>query len=451
MEDVLAEQEATAARTDEVRGLPSIAKWAIVAAVAAVLLINFARYAYETQDELRLIPWLEYSRRVDFGYFYAAGEMVYHGDASDLYPKRGEPVFWEGDPAFTRIDSDYEKARLLARGNYYNPPGLAATMAPFAALSFRDAFWLFSGLSAAALGAFCVLALLNRRSVPEMPLFVLGVLAFKPVHEALIMGHPALFFALSLGAGFLLVRSGRQVSAGLVLSVLALKPQWAVLPALFLLVQGQWRAFATMAVASAAIFFLPFLVTGPGVFKTYTQFLQDASSFDLKEAPHMFSWNGFLWKLDAVDPPNKILMYGLVALTLVPLVVVWRSRDFHLGVAATVIAMLLVSLRSIWYDWSFLIVAGLFLLLLPMRPIVRVQAWVVLLALYFASSQSVAAVVNPAHHYIDWYRSGFFSLTLVAFGALAWMAGVVIARDGVGSLLPSGLGRQRESEPRTSP
>ncbi len=398
-----------------------LAAWAAAGAVALLFSFFLVRYSNDTQKELRLIPWLEYSRRVDFGYFYAATQMVWHGQASDLYPKRGEPVFYEGDPVIDRTPNDYLKARLLARGNYYNPPGLALIEAPLAALSFRDAFWLFSVVSFGALGAFLFLLWRAGSHVTEMPLFLFGVVAFRPVHEAFIMGHPSLLFALVLGGGFLALRGGRPVLAGLVLSALALKPQWAVLPALFLLVRGQWRALAAMAGASVLIFVLPFFVTGFGSLKTYVQFIQDASSIDVKDAPHMFSWNGFLYKLTDA-PANTTLLYALIAVTIVPILVAWRSRDLYLGVAATIMGMLLISTHSVWYDWSFLIVAGGFLVLRPSSLFVRVQTWVVLLALYLAAGQSVGALIYPGHHYTAWERKAFYVITPLAFAALVWVA-----------------------------
>src|SRR5690242_7983426 len=95
----------------------------VLAALALTLfLFNAVRYADETQREVRLLPWLPYDNRVDFAYFYAGAEMAAHGEAAYLYPTPGELTFYPGDPIFQRLTDDYDKARVLARGNYYNPP-----------------------------------------------------------------------------------------------------------------------------------------------------------------------------------------------------------------------------------------------------------------------------------------------------------------------------------------
>jgi hypothetical protein len=219
------------------------------------------------------------------------------------------------------------------------------------------------------------------------------------------------------------------VLAGLFFSVLALKPQWAVLPGLFLLFRFEWKALATMFVSSCVIFFVPFLLVGLETFTNYVTFLRWQNGLDLKDAPHMFSWNGFLFKLRGGplyghEPPPEIWTYCLVAVTAIPLAVVWWGRNYLLGVAATVLAMLLISTHSVWYDWALMIIAALFIVLYSRGKsrTMRVEMWVVLLAMHAAAAQSIHVLLRPDRFAIDWHSSGFFSITPVAFGALVWLA-----------------------------
>ena len=203
--------------------LPSPSPWIAVCTffiIVATVLFAYSglRFAKETQHELRLIPWLPYDMRVDFGYFYAGAYMAWRGEAFDLYPNPGEITVYPGDPIFQEFDSDYVRARLMGRGNFYNPPALAYILSPLTTLSFRDAYWLFSAISISALVGFVGLSVWTGRRVGEMPLLILGVLSFKPVHEAVIMAHMTLFFILALTAGFLLLRAEKPLLAGLVLS-----------------------------------------------------------------------------------------------------------------------------------------------------------------------------------------------------------------------------------------
>jgi len=193
-----------------------------------------------------------------------------------------------------------------------------------------------------------------------------------------------------------------------------------------------------MGVASAALFFSGFAITGYDTLENYVQFLRRQSALDLKDAPHMFSWNGFLFKreggwLYGNPAPSETLIYALVALTTLPLLVVWWSRDYLLGVAATVLAMLLISTHSVWYDWALLAVAALFLVLRSAERsrVYRVEMWVVLLALFLASGHSIGVVLAPDRHFIDWHREGLFYITPIAFASLVWMASLPIREGAV--------------------
>ena len=421
-----------------------VASWLFVIVAVGLFAYFGVRFIDETQREVRLLPWLSYDNRVDFNYFFSGALMAWHGDARDLYPVRGELTFYPSDPIFQRVPDQYDKARILARGNYYNPPALAFLQSPLTQLPFKYAFWAFVGMSTAAYAGFMFLGWRAGRGIPELPLLFAGMLAFKPAHEAIIMGHTTPFFVLILTGGFLALRAKQPVLTGLLFSLLALKPQWAILPALFLLARREWRAFIIMGVVSSLIFFVPFFVTGFETFKNYYYFLRHAAEIDLKDAPHMFSWNGFLYKLEGYQPASPggdaTLIYSLIGLTALVMFVVWWSRDFCLSVAATVIAMLLVSTHSVWYDWALLCVAALFLVLRPMNRGVRFELYVVLLALVLASAQSLEALLYPDRHLIDWPRSAFFSITPVAFATLVWIASVAL-RDGL--LKFPAIGRRR--------
>jgi hypothetical protein len=199
-----------------------------------------------------------------------------------------------------------------------------------------------------------------------------------------------------------------------------------------------------MFVAASAIFFIPFVVTGWHSFENYLGFLRFSARWDIDDAPHMFSWNGFLSRLNGsalIDGvyypayPDRTLTYGLIGLTCLPLLVVWRSRDYLLGAAAMVFAMLLISTHSVWYDWALLAVAALFMVMRAprMRPGMRVERWVVFVALFIALIQSINAINGPDRHNVDWNHTAFFAVTPVAFAGLVWIASVAL-REGLVSL-----------------
>ncbi len=168
----------------------------------------------------------------------------------------------------------------------------------------------------------------------------------------------------------------------------------------------------------------------------------------------MFSWNGFLFKLRGGPlyghtPPPEIWTYALVAVTAVPLAIVWWGRNYLLGVAATVLAMLLISTHSVWYDWALLVIAALFIVLYSRgrSRMMRVEMWVILIALHISAAQSIHVLLRPDRFAIDWHSSGFFSVTPVAFAALLWLA-LLALYDGESRFwLPNFLKRSRAPAP----
>jgi hypothetical protein len=176
-----------------------------IAGSTLLFALSLVQRVDETQHEQRLIPDLPYDQRTDYNYFYASATLALNGDASQLYPASGEKTVQPGDPAFAAARDDDERARLLTRGAYYNPPALVLLQAPLAALDFKASYRVFTLLSLTALVAFLALAWRAGRLAPELPLFALGAIAFRPVHEVVIMGHPTFLFLLALSGGFLLM------------------------------------------------------------------------------------------------------------------------------------------------------------------------------------------------------------------------------------------------------
>ena len=104
------------------------------------------------------------------------------------------------------------------------------------------------------------------------------------------------------------------------------------------------------------------------------------------------------------------------------------------------VAMLLISTHSVWYDWGILAVAAMFLVLRSARFSrgLRVEMWVVLLAMFLATGQSISEVLAPDRHAVDWHRAAFFAATPVAFAALLWMSSIPLRERGFGALLRPG-------------
>jgi hypothetical protein len=342
----------TGAPTLRGRRLPfALTPWTAVCVIfglVAVLLFAYhgLHYADETQSELRLIPWLRYDIREDFNYFYAGADMVWHGDAADLYPDPGERIFYPRDPIFSEPRPEYENARLLARGGYYYPPALAYLQSPLTTLSFRNAYWILTAVSLTCLLGYVAVAWRqgrqNRRDTvldswcPRLPPCARG-----PDPGPLYPNTPG-----CTARGFSTAARRQAAAGGPGLLVACIQTPVGNLTRHFPC--NSWRMARARLYDCCWDRNLLHTLPVYRLASNYYEFVRYLADVNLKDAPHMFSWNGLLTKLNDsevqpdgsilfyADAPSRTLVYGLLALSVLPLLVVWWSRDFLMGVAATV-------------------------------------------------------------------------------------------------------------------
>lgn len=290
----------------------------------------------------------------------------------------------------------YSKAEGLELNGLYSP-ALSLLLYPLTFLGITTAYRVY-----VALGAVAVLgvAYLAQRSVasPEAKLaLALGVISIPQMHWALRLGHQTPFLALAALGGFLLLRRA-PLLAGLCFAVLVLKPQYAAIPALYLLWTRNGRALAAMLVAALAMELAGFAAVGFGQVGPYIAGIFDLGS-DARDylLPYQqswqYAWQGFLISLGV--EPNPLVAIDLALLSLGAVVVAWMRGSRSVAVAAAAFGMLLVTPYANFYDWALLVVPVALLLRadLPWRPVLPAMA---ACGLYAALIASQAATPFPA-------------------------------------------------------
>ncbi len=279
----------------------------------------------------------------------------------------------------------YAAAKGLEVNGLYSP-GLSLFMHPLVYLGTATAYRVYVGLGAlAVLGV----AYLAQRSVdlPEGRLAVaLGVLSVPQMHWALRLGHLTPFLALAALSGFLLLRR-HPMLAGLCFALLILKPQYAPVPAFYLLWTRNGRAFAAMAAGALGIELLGFGVTGFGAIGQYLGSFVDWGA-DTRDnlLPHQqawqYAWQGFL--ISGGHEPRPLVIFDLLLLSLAVVVLVWVRGGRSVAMPAAALGMLLVTPYANFYDWGLLVVAGALLLRAdvrwkPLLPLIVVGLYAALL------------------------------------------------------------------------
>lgn len=333
------------------------APFALAAALALLATVRWGDLVVEVADR-----WdgESTSRREDVAAYYAGGVLVEQGRADALY----EPE----TVAETERDLLGRTAGRHDGLAFMNPPFVAGVFAPLARWPYGQVQALWFAVN--ALAVFASLALLQRELrglVPGWRLaFGLAALASFSVFWSLLYGQSSALILLSWTLCYRLLKGGREAGAGLALAVSLIKPQMAVLPALYLLATGRRRALLAFAASAAVLVAASVMVAGPEVtFVSYPHLLLESTGWQDQygvDRTHMFGWSGFF---ERVGPDGSslagVLLTGLAsALTLLVAAYVFRRRrpldDSSRSVLAVAIATILISPHFHAQDLQILIV-----------------------------------------------------------------------------------------------
>ncbi|MGZ8443911.1 MAG: glycosyltransferase family 87 protein [Candidatus Binatia bacterium] len=198
--------------------------------------------------------------------FHVAGRLVSEGRASELYPNPSAKTF---------VNSRFDKAAHEylptlpkdSTGAYMYIPLVAGFFAPFGGLDPNLSLLLWQAISALALLWCCrELAALTGAKTGEM--FFLAFL-FLPIFLTLWAGQLGLTFGLlPLCLGFSLLVKNRPLLAGVIWSILLLKPQYflaAAFVSLVLLVSGRYWTFIGMSSGVIGLLVVTLLGFGPNL------------------------------------------------------------------------------------------------------------------------------------------------------------------------------------------
>lgn len=197
-------------------------------------------------------------RRTDFAQFWAAAVVAREEGAGAVYDldRLGAAERRLMGPDFPTLPFNYPPPYLLL----VLPLGLLPLLAGWC-------LWTAAGVALFA-GAMC-------RSAPH-PLTPWLALAFPGVILNVSYGQNGLFLAAAVAAGWTLL-GARPLAAGLLLSLLTVKPQLALAVPLALVAGRRWRALAGFVLGTAALTLAATAVLGPS------------------------SWEGFVARLSATQ------------------------------------------------------------------------------------------------------------------------------------------------------
>ncbi len=312
--------------------------WSLAGLWTGVLLIGFDLYA----DLVAYIP--QYLIRNDFRLIYGAATVAVQSGFSHIYD----------------LEAQKAATEALGPGVYWqpflNPPPLVWLATVFTALPFGVAIWLWTALLvASALLAWSLTApggALSRAA--HLALF----LGLFPTAFGLMVGQPVALVADAVAVAWWFAERKRSVAAGLALSVIAIKPQLALLVPLCLLVSGHAQIFLVWLVATAVMVFTAVAMLGPDGIDRYRDVLALASQWEPTRRYAIAGPFGLGFQQFAV----QALVVAVAAFAS------WRQRHGEVArpIAIGLVASLLFTPYVGFQDFAILVVASW--LLIRARP-----------------------------------------------------------------------------------
>jgi alpha-1,2-mannosyltransferase len=150
---------------------------------------------------------------------------------------------------------------------YLSPPPVAWLSVALAALPYSLAFYVWAAVMLAAFA----LALVWSASSTGLARWIAvgGAIAPYWVLKAVRVGQVVPMVGASVVLAWRLVREDRQVAAGLILSLILLKPNTAILVPFALLAAGRYKTFVAWAAAAAAVALVAAVTLGPNGVTSY--------------------------------------------------------------------------------------------------------------------------------------------------------------------------------------
>ncbi len=332
----------------------------------------------------------------------------------------------------------YHNAQSISLNAFYSP-GLSLLMHPLTWFSMRTAFTIYFAINIGALAGVAYLAQRGVASAAAKVAVALAIFALPQTHWALRVGHFTEILAFA-SLGGLLLCDRRSVVAGLLIGVLALKPQYLPVPLLYFACTRNWRALgasvgslallgvagvAAMAVRDGSVYEFAhtarYYIDG---IATDASFLTLGQRDQAYQQGWQYSWYGFL--VSAGIDRNPLIAAELFAISGGAMLLAWWRCSASVAKVATALGMLLLTPHTSFYNWSMLAVAAALLLRSDLRPRALVPLMLVGMAAAAAATQNATPFPLP----YDAYRpAGTLGLYWVQPAALACIAALAIIGD----------------------
>lgn len=222
----------------------------------------------------------------DFPVFYTAAQLVDQGRSRQLYDFQAQ---------HTQLHTDFPSLRPETTLPFLYPPFVATAVRPLARISYTAALAVFLVLST---GCWGLIVLALRAHVTTFATAVghpltWWLFASPLLWENLLGGQLAILACAILTAGFVFLRQGRPVLAGIVLGFAAYKPN-VLLFVILGIVIARPRVVIGLSIAALLLYLFGSLGAGWESFPSYVAALRSAEAHQFIANPPFEKFHGLL-------------------------------------------------------------------------------------------------------------------------------------------------------------
>ncbi|MFN8554524.1 MAG: glycosyltransferase family 87 protein [Candidatus Obscuribacterales bacterium] len=201
--------------------------------------------------------------------FYGAAYLVLHGQAQMLYPA-AEAATFKGSQFDVFMHQHFPTLDVEKVGTYPYSPLVAVLFLPFALIPAHYSLLLWEGLNIVGLWLYARLAR-TYDGISALDFF-LSAFCFLPIVATLWIGQCSIAIGLlPLAAGYLLLRSKKDFAAGVLWSLLLLKPQYYPVVLITALCSKRPRLAGGLVAGTIVISVATVTCLSPGLFTLWIQ------------------------------------------------------------------------------------------------------------------------------------------------------------------------------------
>lgn len=313
---------------------------------------------------------------IDFSVFWTASHLVLHGHAAAVYDQT----------SFFRAEVELLGGYMLHQPlPWLYPPTMLLFIAPVALVPLLPAYILFFAGSLLCY-AYAIQRLSGLRTHLTAPrATALVVLAYSAVFASVAYGQNSILTA-GIAALALHLIDRRPIVAGILIGLLAIKPQMAMVFPFVLIATRAWRPFVAAALTATLLAAAGIALTGTGALNGLAHALSIVRTLHFVHPTYWFSSPTTFAALRLAGASIPVALAAQSAIALLAIVVavaIWRrTPDMRLRGAALAIATLLTTPYLWHYELTWLGIAVFCLIAhglenewLPGDQIVIVLAW----------------------------------------------------------------------------